>query len=63
MPLIRKVAKIGNSKAVFLPKTWLEYHEEESGQQIKKVIIEVNDELRIKPVFNRRQTKDDDQAL
>jgi antitoxin component of MazEF toxin-antitoxin module len=63
MPLIRKITKIGNSKAVFLPKTWLEYHEEENDQQIKKVTIEVNEELRIKPVLNRRRRGDDEQTL
>jgi antitoxin component of MazEF toxin-antitoxin module len=62
MPLIRKVAKIGNSKAIFLPKTWLDYHEESNGQPIKKVTIVVNEELRIKPFLLDRLRGDDEQT-
>jgi antitoxin component of MazEF toxin-antitoxin module len=49
MPLIRKVVRIGNSKAVFLPKTWLEYYESMLGREVKLVVMEVDEKIEIKP--------------
>jgi len=57
MPLIRKVVEIGHSKAVFIPKTWLEYYEQESGQRIEKVAIEVNQTLKITPIIKQKTGK------
>jgi antitoxin component of MazEF toxin-antitoxin module len=49
MPIIRKIIPLGNSKAVTLPKTWLQYIEEKTGQGVKAVTMEVNGALTIKP--------------
>lgn len=57
MPLIRKVSRIGNSKAVFLPKTWFEYFEEKIGQQIEFVAIEVDQKLEITPYIPKLKKK------
>ena len=51
MPIIRKVIQVGDSKAISIPKSWLEYYEKESGQKIESVAMEVNSVLTIKPIF------------
>lgn len=52
MPLVRTLIKIGrSSRAVVLPKSWLEYYEEKAGCKIEEVTIEVDGELRIKPII------------
>ena len=50
MGLKRKVCKIGNSFAVFIPKTWVTLLEEEHGK-IENVSMEVNDKLTIRPIL------------
>jgi antitoxin component of MazEF toxin-antitoxin module len=49
MPIIRKIIQVGTSKAVSLPKSWLEFYERKYGQCIKEVSIEVNGKLTIRP--------------
>jgi len=56
LPLIRKIIQAGRtSQAVILPKSWLEFHEKESGCRISQVLIEVNTELRISPVLPKKE--------
>jgi len=56
MPIIRKVFRVGNSKAVTFPKTWIDYYESETGQKLLEVaIVEVSGgSLKISPIKNRR---------
>lgn len=50
MPIVRKIIDAGKtSKAVILPKSWLEYYQKELGKEITKVAIEVNKQLTIVP--------------
>lgn len=50
MPIIRKIIDVGKtSKAVILPKSWLDYYEKEKGKSIEEVTIEVNEILKIAP--------------
>ncbi len=49
MPLIRKVSRTGNSYTVTLPKSWVFYWKKD--RPIKAVEMEVNEELKIKPVL------------
>jgi len=54
LPLIRKIIEVGkSSRGVILPKSWLEYCEKEFDQKMKKVTIEVDDSLMIKPFFEK----------
>lgn len=54
MPIIRKIIPIGKtSRAVIIPKSWLEYFEKEQGKSIENVAIEVNRVLKITPVLQR----------
>ena len=63
MPLIRKLFKIGNSHGITLPADWLQYFEETEGKTVKKVSIEVDGELRIRPILetvsNTRRKKNE----
>jgi len=58
VPIVRKVFEIGDSKAITLPKSWLKYYEEKAQHEIREVEIEVNRELKIKPVI--RGMKDEE---
>ena len=49
MPIIRKVIRASHSKAITLPKSWLEFHEKELGMPIEYVAIEVNKDLKVSP--------------
>ena len=54
MPIKKSVITLGKySKAVTLPKSWLELYEKELGHQIKEVLIEVDGELKIKPYIEK----------
>lgn len=55
MPIIRKVIGVGRSRAVTIPKTWLDYYERESGEIITEVAIEVNRVLTIKPILSKKE--------
>jgi len=55
VPIVRKVIDVGNSKAVCLPKGWLEYLEKQHGRAIKEVAIEVDRVLKIAPILPRKK--------
>jgi antitoxin component of MazEF toxin-antitoxin module len=50
LPIKRKVCRIGNGYAVFLPKSWVSLLEEKQGK-VKAVTMDVNEQLIIKPIF------------
>ena len=54
MPIIRKVIKVGNSKAVTFPASWIEFYESETGQELREVAVEVDGSLTISPIKNRK---------
>lgn len=60
VPIIRKVIDVGRSKAVTIPKTWLEYFEKELGEKIKYVTIEVDTELKILPYLPEKEAPTDE---
>jgi len=47
MPLKRKLIRVGNSRAVVIPPDWLKYYEEEVGQPIKNILMELNNVITI----------------
>lgn len=55
MPIIRKIIQVGTSKAVSLPKSWLELIERETGKSVKEVAVEVNGVLTIKPILPKEK--------
>ena len=50
MPLLQKVIRVGTSRMIVLPSSWLKYNEQKLGEEIVEVAIEVNGDLRIKPL-------------
>ncbi len=42
MPLVRKIIKVGNSRAIILPPDWLKYHENKTGQPLTEMLMEVD---------------------
>lgn len=50
MALLRKIVSVGNSKAVVIPQSYLDYWRLK-GLEMKKVKLEVNDQIIISPVF------------
>jgi hypothetical protein len=58
LPLIRKIIPIGKtSKAVIIPKSWLEFFEKECGQSIENVAVEVNRVLKITPILPQQEVE------
>jgi hypothetical protein len=56
MPIVRKIIQVGKtSKAVIIPKSWLEYYEEQQGKPIETVAIEVNRVLKIEPILSKKK--------
>ncbi len=51
MPIIRKIVRIGNAKAVTIPKGWLMYWQRKTKEPIVEVAIEVNGEITIRPIL------------
>jgi len=50
MPIIRKIIQVGTSKAVILPKSWLDLLEKKHGK-VEAVTMEVDGQLIIKPIL------------
>lgn len=55
MPIIRKVMDLRTSKAICLPKSWLEFAERENGRKITEVAIEVDEVLTVRPILPKRK--------
>jgi antitoxin component of MazEF toxin-antitoxin module len=53
MPIIRSILKIGNSKAVTIPKSWLTNAEDQTGRKIIALAMEVNGTITLQPVFEK----------
>jgi hypothetical protein len=58
LPLIRKVIEVGTSRAVTIPKDWLQFYEKEFGKPIEEVAIEVNKVLKIMPLIPKEKRKE-----
>lgn len=48
MPLKKKLIKFGCSRAVIIPADWLAFLEEQRGQKIDYVLLEVDDEIKVR---------------
>jgi antitoxin component of MazEF toxin-antitoxin module len=56
MPIVRKIIQAGKtSRAVIIPKSWLEYYEAQEGNPIETVTMEVNRVLKIAPVLTKKK--------
>ncbi len=59
MPLKRKLITVGNSRAVVIPADWITYYEEQFGQQITEVSMEVNNVITIAVSPSKQPKKQD----
>jgi len=55
VPIVRKVIDLRTSRAITLPKSWLEFLEKEHGVEIKEVAIEVDRVLTIEPILPKKK--------
>jgi len=62
MPLVKPLTKLGVSRAVILPKSWLEYHEDKMGHIIDTVHMEVDGCLKITPAPQRKKEAKKDEG-
>jgi hypothetical protein len=55
LPIVRKIINVGkSSRGIILPKSWLDFLKEENqGQLIEVVAIEVTNVLRVSPIFKK----------
>jgi antitoxin component of MazEF toxin-antitoxin module len=61
MNVIRKIVKIGDSKGITIPKSWLDFFKREHGEEIREVTIEVNELLIISPILPKKENNGDSQ--
>jgi len=52
MALLRKIVDVGNSKAVTIPRSYLDYWQRK-GKEITQVELVINDKILISPVFKK----------
>ena len=58
MPIIRQLIAAGKtSRAVIIPKSWLEFLERENNCTISEVAIEVNGVLKVSPILPKKKVK------
>lgn len=54
MPIVRKLMKVGvDSKAITLPKSWVQNAEQVSGKKIVAIAMEVDGSITLNPVFEK----------
>lgn len=53
--MIRKLVRVGTSRAVVVPHEWIRYYELQ-GIEIKEVSVEVNDKLIITPIIPKKES-------
>jgi antitoxin component of MazEF toxin-antitoxin module len=56
MPIVRKLLRVGDSKGITLPKSWIEFFEKETGQRITEVAIEVDRSLTVTPILSKKES-------
>ena len=55
MPILKKVIVHGGSRGVTLPASWLYLVEKETGQPLKQVLMEVDGEITIRPLIEKKE--------
>ena len=51
MPIVRKLIDMKTSKAVTLPKSWLQHAEAEAGRRIVAIALIVDRLITLQPIF------------
>ena len=50
MAVLRKLINIGNSKAIIIPKEYIEFYEQQ-GKIFNTVGMQINDKIILEPIF------------
>jgi antitoxin component of MazEF toxin-antitoxin module len=53
LPIIKKLIVVGDSKAVTIPATWLQFAEEQKHKKIVAIAMEINGKLILSPIFEK----------
>ena len=56
MPIPRKVIKIGGSRYIAIPPSWLEYHEKKSGKPVEELLMELNNSITLRVEENQDES-------
>lgn len=56
MPIIRKLVQVGGSKAVTIPKSWIDDIERKTGQKLTELAVEINGVIKISPMIEKEVT-------
>lgn len=59
MPIIRKILNVGDSKAITIPKSWIESAEENAGKKIVALALEVDRVITLQPIFAKDKKEDE----
>lgn len=54
MPIIRRILKLGHSKAITIPKSWITCAEEQTGKRVVALALEVDGTITLQPVFGKQ---------
>jgi hypothetical protein len=54
MPILKKIIAHGGSRGITLPSSWIALVEKETGQKLKEVLMEVDGEIIIRPVIEKK---------
>jgi antitoxin component of MazEF toxin-antitoxin module len=58
MPLIRKVVQLGKGRAIILPSQWLQWVESESGEPLREVLLEIDNNIVVIPLIRKKEMKE-----
>ena len=58
MPLKRKLIKVGNSRAVIIPASWLTFYQDKLGKPVTEVLLEVNNVITVAVSENTKGDND-----
>jgi hypothetical protein len=56
MPILKKIITHGGSRGITLPSSWIALVEKETGQTLKEVLMEVDGNITITPVLEKKVT-------
>lgn len=59
MPILRKIVKVGDSRAIFIPPSWVRVVEEKVGQPVDQVLMSVNEKITIEPYIKEQAKREE----
>jgi antitoxin component of MazEF toxin-antitoxin module len=50
LAIVKRVRRIGGSRGIILPKTWMDSVERKLGHELTEVELQIDEEITVKPV-------------